>query len=66
MGLCVNACSHLNYKVLFHLAEVVHNMASSDGSDSDEEMVACQVCIIKFNQVVKKPKYLDCKVPFFY
>ena len=39
-------------------------MASSDGSDSDDEMVSCQVCIIRFNQVVKKPKYLDCKILF--
>ena len=43
------------------------SLSSSEdyGSDSDDEMIACQICFSRFNQENHKPKFLDCKYIFF-
>lgn len=45
------------------LVFMTENMASGDESlsDSDDDMICCHICLLRFNEIDRKPKFLDCK-----
>ncbi|XP_046636653.1 uncharacterized protein LOC124315198 isoform X1 [Daphnia pulicaria] len=35
-------------------------LSDEDVSDSDDDMISCHICLLRFNTTDRKPKYLDC------
>ena len=53
-----NLISWLN----FYFCDFVNSVSDENVSDSsDDDMISCQICLLRFNTKNRKPKYLDCK-----
>ncbi len=37
------------------------SIVEEEVSDTDEDMITCHVCLMRFNMTEQKPKSLDCK-----
>ncbi|KZS12694.1 Uncharacterized protein APZ42_022876 [Daphnia magna] len=60
MNFCV-FCSELhNLFGLVVMSSVSMELSDENMSDSDDDMISCHICLLKFNTGSRKPKYLDC------
>jgi hypothetical protein len=62
--LLVNLTFSICLMIFFVHSDAVMTLSDEDVSDSDDDMISCHICLLRFNTTDRKPKYLDCNMSY--